>query len=184
MTTILNLYGGPGTGKSTSAAYLFYLLKKAGLNAEMVREYVKKWAWEGRKPQPTDQSYFFAKQARDENILLGKVSHIVTDSPVLLGVHYAREFAPAVITEGVEAMVKAHYAYAKQQGHTHVHVFLKRTKPFNPQGRYQSEDEAKAMDPTIWELLHEFASKGVINEPITCGTDQHELEALMKELVS
>jgi pantothenate kinase len=43
-TTIINVYGGPGAGKSTSAAYLYYLLKVAGKNVELVREYVKDWA--------------------------------------------------------------------------------------------------------------------------------------------
>ncbi len=47
-TTIINLYGGPGAGKSTSAAYLYYLLKCQQENVELVREYVKKWAWENR----------------------------------------------------------------------------------------------------------------------------------------
>ena len=40
-TKVLNLYGGPGVGKSTGAAYIFSMLKLAGINCELVREYAK-----------------------------------------------------------------------------------------------------------------------------------------------
>jgi len=58
MTTVINLWGGPGTGKSTSAAHLFGMAKIAGVNAELVQEYVKSWAWEGRTIHSFDQLYF------------------------------------------------------------------------------------------------------------------------------
>ena len=56
-TTIINLYGGPGAGKSTSASDLFVILKERGVNAELAREYVKRWAWERRGISPYDQFY-------------------------------------------------------------------------------------------------------------------------------
>lgn len=43
---IICLYGGPGTGKSTTCAGLFYKLKIEGYNCEMNREYIKEWVWE------------------------------------------------------------------------------------------------------------------------------------------
>ena len=45
---VINLYGGPGTGKSTTAAHVFALLKQRDVNAELVREYAKDIVWEGR----------------------------------------------------------------------------------------------------------------------------------------
>jgi len=36
MTLVVNLYGGPGTGKSTTAAATFAELKMAGINCELV----------------------------------------------------------------------------------------------------------------------------------------------------
>jgi len=49
MTRVINLLGGPGVGKSTAAAKLFAKYKDEGKSVELVREYVKDWAWEGRK---------------------------------------------------------------------------------------------------------------------------------------
>ena len=40
-TIVVNLIGGPGSGKSTTAAGLFYNLKKLGINCEMALEYAK-----------------------------------------------------------------------------------------------------------------------------------------------
>jgi adenylylsulfate kinase-like enzyme len=38
---VINLFGGPGTGKSTLAAALFTDLKMKGINAELVTEFAK-----------------------------------------------------------------------------------------------------------------------------------------------
>ena len=38
---IINLYGGPGSGKSTCAAYIFSQLKMHNINAELITEQTK-----------------------------------------------------------------------------------------------------------------------------------------------
>jgi hypothetical protein len=155
-TTIINLYGGPGTGKSTSAAYLYYLLKAEGKNVELVREYVKDWAWEGRKISTYDQIYFLGKQVRRESMLYGKVDWIVTDSPVMMNLYYAQRYCTHILGEGVRAASLAFYRQAKEDGHEHVHVFLKRTKPYISEGRYQTEDEAREIDDGIKRVLKDL----------------------------
>ena len=46
---IINLFGAPGAGKSTGAAYVFSQLKAAGVNAELVTEFAKDKVWEANK---------------------------------------------------------------------------------------------------------------------------------------
>ena len=46
---IINLFGAPGAGKSTGAAYVFSQLKAAGVNAELVTEFAKDKVWERNK---------------------------------------------------------------------------------------------------------------------------------------
>jgi deoxyadenosine/deoxycytidine kinase len=152
-TTIINLYGGPGTGKSTSAAYLYYLLKIQGINAELVREYVKDWAWEGRHISVNDQIYFLGKQVRRESMLYGKVNWIITDSPVWMNAFYASHYCTEIISTGVSSLVKAYYQQVENDGHRHIHVFLNRTKPYLAEGRYQTEEEAKHIDHGVKEML-------------------------------
>ena len=44
----VNLFGGPGTGKSTTSAAVFSLLKMHGVNAELITEFAKDLTWEKR----------------------------------------------------------------------------------------------------------------------------------------
>jgi ATP:corrinoid adenosyltransferase len=45
---VINLWAGPGAGKSTTASGLFYLMKTADMQVELVTEYAKDMTWEGR----------------------------------------------------------------------------------------------------------------------------------------
>ncbi len=45
---VINLWAGPGAGKSTTAAGLFNLMKIRGYNVELVTEFAKEMVYEGR----------------------------------------------------------------------------------------------------------------------------------------
>lgn len=179
MTTIVNLYAGPGCGKSTSAAYLYYLMKSDSLNAELVREYVKEWAWEKRNITTYDQLYFLGHQIRREAILLGKADWVVTDSPSILGTFYANKYSPKLIADGVNSAISSYYAQAKAEGHKHVHVVLQRSKPYIQVGRYQTKEEAEQFDVEIADML---TNKGI--NFIESGTDDDDLKLLYNKLKS
>lgn len=146
MTKIINLYGGPGTGKSTTAALVFALLKEKGTNVELVREYVKQWAWESRQPVNYDQFYFFGKQSRAETSLFNKVDLVVTDAPVAIACMYAEKFGSPFQGNLFRQMFLVREQMCAQEGHESIHIFLKRTKPYNPAGRFQTEEQAKVID--------------------------------------
>lgn len=44
-TLVINLFGAPGSGKSSGAAYIFSQLKKLGIDCELVTEYAKDKCW-------------------------------------------------------------------------------------------------------------------------------------------
>ena len=144
MTTIINLFGGPGTGKSTLAAELFVELKRAGKSVELVREYAKDWAWQGHTINSYfDQIYILGKQLRREVILYNKVDYIITDSPIHLGGFYSGKYIPE---RSLTPVVKNILA---EQTTIHIrsyNFFLKRFKKYDPAGRYQNEEEAKAIE--------------------------------------
>lgn len=179
MTKVLNFYGGPGTGKSTSAAFAFYALKQAGHNSELVSEYVKGWAWENRKPNAYDQLYFLGKQIRKESMLYSKVDYIVTDSPILINAYYSAAYTHPLIAAGVEQSIRGYYTKAAEDGHEHHHVFLRRTKPYNQSGRFQNEEEAKGIDVALERLLNNWQLK--VEE---CGTDEFSLRQLIATIVA
>lgn len=150
MTTVINLLGGPGTGKSTTAAALFAEMKMRGLHVEHVQEYVKIWAWEGRPVDDFDQLYIFAKQARKERQLYGKVDFIVTDSPVFLSGFYEEKYAGNTV---VKQCLPEYLRALRANGVSHMNFVLDRKKPYDTRGRYQSEDEAREVDDEIQQWL-------------------------------
>lgn len=148
---IIYLYGGPGTGKSTTAAGLFRIAKQNDINAELVREYIKDWVWEGRNLVPGDGTYIATNQTRLERILFERVNLIVSDSPPLIAAYYALNNPLAY--KAVMAITEEHNALVQKAGFTVNHIFLERTKVFNPAGRWHNEQEAKQIDSEMRRML-------------------------------
>ena len=82
---IVNLFGGPGTGKSTTAAGVFAKLKMQNINCELVQEFAKHVVWRGNFTTLNNQLYIFAKQHDRLFHLKDKVDIIITDSPTIMG---------------------------------------------------------------------------------------------------
>lgn len=153
MQKVLNLYGGPGTGKSTVAAGVFYTLKmKYGINCEYVQEYAKDKAWEFSgvdKPPKVmlAQEYIFANQMFRMRRLIGEVDLIISDSPIVIGLAYMKDDFELPSLRNVVS--EAYDMFDNQD------VFLIRNKPYNPKGRFQTEDQAKALDSTVMKILND-----------------------------
>lgn len=158
MKKIVCLWGGPGTGKSTTCAGLFHKFKNLGLNVEMNREYVKDWVWEEREILPGDQVYITAKQARKEVLYMRKgLDVIVTDSPLALTTFYGNIYDKYEKEGGAcRAIVKQHHLICQDLGYKVDHFYLARTKPYNPSGRLQDEIRAKELDVEIEDFLDTY----------------------------
>jgi len=140
---VVNLYGGPGTGKSTTAAHLFALLKIDDLlRVELCREYAKGVVYEDRLYLLEDQLYIFAKQNRKMARLNGKVDFIITDSPLLMSYHYS----------GYDPFYKD-LVLRYLPNFDNVHIFLDRVKPYRKLGRIQTKKEAIKMDEQMKGML-------------------------------
>ncbi len=145
MTKIVNLYGGPGTGKSTMMARLFTMAKAAGINCEMSHEFAKGKVWEGSLDVLDDQIYIFGKQVHSLHRLIGKVDVVFTDAPLLMSCVYGTNESPEF-----HALVKTVHA----RYHS-LNIFLTRQKEYNPSGRVQSEKRAREYDDIILNMLRE-----------------------------
>lgn len=153
-TVVINLYAGSGAGKSTLAAEIFVDLKKQGKNVELVTEWVKAWAWEGRSPVGLENSlYIFAKQLRRESILYGKVDYIVTDCPLGLCAAYEIFYEGDTRTV-IRDLFRAVRAQQTLEGKVkHLDFQLMRQHPFKAEGRYETEDGARRVDNIIRNLI-------------------------------
>ena|SRR6266481_8389528 len=149
-TVVINLLGGSGLGKSTTAALIFGDLKLKGKDTELVREFVKEWAWQGKPVGPFGQGTLYGHQIERESALYGKVDYVVTDSPLLLCPIYQLHYSGH---DSIKSQVLIDMATALAMGVVHLNFLLTRKKPFNPKGRYETEDQAKVIDGKIQSFL-------------------------------
>lgn len=180
---IICLYGGPGTGKSTTAALLYGKLKQMNYNCEMNREYIKEWCWENRSVLAGDQTYFFAKMSRKERIYIKEgLDFIITDSPLILCQFYGNKYDEFEQKYHVcEFMLQQHSKYIKDQGYQVEHYFLNRIKEYNPAGRYQNEEEAIKFDNEIKDMLdkHNISYKEIDTDDVTIDSILEDLEDII-----
>ncbi len=146
-TVIVNLFGGPGISKSTTAAGLFYLLKTHNVECELTNEFAKEKTWEKNKSALEDQFYITANQHYKQSILNGQVDVIVTDSPILLGLFYYHE-ENEVIRNAYNVFVLETF---KRQNN--LNVLLKRKTKFVQNGRNHNEMECIELDAKIKKFL-------------------------------
>jgi hypothetical protein len=134
---VVNLFGAPGAGKSTGAAYIFSQLKMKGINVELVTEFAKDKVWEDNKEVFKNQAYIFGKQSFKMSRCKDKVDVLITDSPLFLSALYN---ADEVLGEDFNKVVLNVF-----NSYDNINFFIKRNKPYNPVGRNQTEAESDAL---------------------------------------
>jgi len=142
-TLTVNLFGGPGAAKSTTAAQIFAELKWSKIKCELITEYVKSLVFEQNFYKMKDQLYIFAKQHRKHVILNGKVDVVITDSPLPLGVYYDKNN-----TEYLKEIVMSHF-----NKFNNINILLKRNSDYDTTGRQQTLEEAILVDIEVEQLL-------------------------------
>ena len=143
---VVNLFGGPGSGKSTTCAGVFSKLKLAGVNCEMALEYVKDKIWENSLNVLDDQIYVFGKQFHRLNCLKDKADVIITDSPILLSIIYNKEMSNYLDDLIVEQFRKFN----------NLNYYLVRDESFNQTGRIHNLEESVEKDNQIKIMLNEY----------------------------
>lgn len=143
---VINFWGGPCAGKSTTAAGVFYKSKILGYKCEIVSEYAKQMTYEDRKNILQDQVYILAKQNRKLEMLRDKVDFAITDSPLPLGILYQPENYYEHYTPLVMEIFNSY---------DNINILLTSTKGLGYQshGRNQTEEEARELQNTLIDFL-------------------------------
>lgn len=130
---VINLWGAPSSGKSTTAAGLFFLMKINKKRVELVTEFAKDLVWEGQEKVFGEQVYILGEQNHRLERLDGQVDFVITDSPLMLPVFYM----PKGYLESFPKL-----AHEQFQRYDNLNYLLHRTAEFEPIGRRHTENQA------------------------------------------
>ncbi len=142
-TLVINLIGGPCSGKSTIAAELFARLKKMGIKTELVPEYVKDRIYEENQTITKHQIAIFGMEHYNISNKIGKVDVIVHDGSFINNILYKseenKEFDNLIVSE-----------YHK---FNNLDFFVKRGNiEFEDYGRIHNYEQSLKLDEQIKEL--------------------------------
>ena len=168
---VINLFGAPGSGKSTGAAYIFSQLKMHNINCELVTEFAKDKTWENNKKVFNDQFYIFGKQHFKMSRLESEVDVVITDAPLWNSIVYN------TLTGTKKEMFNEIVMYEFNK-YKNLNYFIDRVKPYNPKGRSQSENEAKTLANNILEFLVDYEVSFVMRSGNKEGYDSIVSETL------
>lgn len=153
-TLVINMLAGPGAGKTACAWEVASELKKQSFVTEYVSEYAKELVWDGNMAlldgSRKSQLHLLEVQENRLRRLVGKVDFIVTDSPILLNTLY--------LTEGTAAEKRAYMdaVFQRFSQYNNFCVFVERGRSFEQEGRIHSEQQSRALDRQITELLQHY----------------------------
>jgi deoxyadenosine/deoxycytidine kinase len=156
MSKIINIFGGPGIGKSSIAAGITYKLKKNHISCDQPYEFPKLLAWDDNHSAIQDQLYVLANQHRGIVKSYGKVDYIVLDSPILLSLTYRNyykgtEYPSSLYGESFDKMVLDTF-----NQYDNINIVLDRADGVhNNDERYQNLEESKELDIVIENSLIE-----------------------------
>ena len=150
---IINLVGGPGTGKSLYSSYLFTMLKINGKNVEFTQEYAKDLVWRKKYEILRNQHIVSYHQYQALKGASKYVEAAITDGSLIHSYYYNRH--SDVNYSNVDLTEERIQEYYKK--FDNIVILLKRNPkyPYQQEGRYQTEEEAKEIDDRMKDILKE-----------------------------
>lgn len=147
---VVNLFAGPGVGKSTTGAVLYGMLSMAGYTVELIPEFAKVLTWQKHTMALKDQLYLFAKQDHRLEVLRDQpLDYAIMDGPLpnaalYVQGDYFQHFEPLVME------VFASY--------DNVNFFLERnrSRKYQTTGRNETSEQAEEICRRTLELLDRY----------------------------
>lgn len=169
----VNIFGAQGSGKSTTAAYVFSRLKMLGYSCELVTEVAKDLVWDGNRVGIETQLYVSGSQLYRLARLDGKVDIVVTDAPLLLqAVYYDINKCPNVKEfQDIE--------YESFMKYINLNYVLPCPKSFEDIGRVGYSDPNEKIHNMMIQLLNNY------NVDYKCIVDRDlsTLELIVKDVM-
>lgn len=146
---VINLFGGPGAGKSTTAAGLFFIMKSDNEfvdSVELVTEFAKDLTYAERykELEGNNQLYITSKQHNKLHRLRDQVDYVITDSPIIQSLMYT----PKDYFSSFGPFLRELF-----DSFDNINIFIKRVKQYKTYGRSQTEEESDTIGSRILSFL-------------------------------
>lgn len=154
---VINLFAGPGTGKSVTSSVLYGLLSLAGFNVQYVPEFAKFATYAKNNAALSDQIYMFGKQENRLHVLKdAELDFAIMDGPLPLALLYTADD----YYSHYEPLVMQVFA-----SYENINYFLERSPaiPYQQNGRVQTLEEASELCERTRSILlrHDVAYTSV-----------------------
>lgn len=174
---VINIWGAPSSGKSTTAAGLFFLMKINKMKVELVHEFAKELVLERRENVFGDQNFIFAEQCRrirrleDHNF-----DFAITDSPAPL---------PAFYDENMGNAFFKPFVMEEFRKDNNINYLLRRKHAFEAIGRRHNEEQSLAIDLNLRKFMdnNQIEYTEVEANPLTPETILSDIRRRMPQIV-
>lgn len=142
----INIFGAPGSGKSTFRSKLFYDMKMQGYKVEEVTEYAKDLTYSNDTTKLMDSVLILGQQHHKHKVLNNQVDYILTDSPFIMGCMYIQddcEFRQEIINLSLKM----------NQQYCSINIFLERQHSYKEEGRNENEAQSDKISQNIKSFL-------------------------------
>lgn len=148
-TLIIDIYGGPGSGKSSTAKMLSGLISSLGYTSETPEEYPKYLIHKGDLKSLDNQIGIFREHKSRIDDLLGKYDFIISDSPTLMQNIYIKEKYGKEYKHLRKLVKNEHQKHNDKR----ISFFLNRKHNFKEIGRVQNEEQSLEKSKQIKKYL-------------------------------
>ena len=178
---LIEFFGGPASGKSTTSLALTSLLKVyldqysgSTMRVEYVSEAAKGLVWETGALMLGNQARLFGEQFRRLERLRGKVDIIVSDSPLWLCEFYGRRdlYPPAAWAD----VIRAHYANFEV-----LPILVNRVGRFETSGRVHDEASSTEAHAAIAAIARREYGGSLSEKDADVGTPFRVIARLAKD---
>lgn len=149
---LFNIWGAPGSGKSTAAAALFVAFKKAHRHVELVGEQAREHMYSQSTCQLEDNQFMVSalQFERVKRLERFGVEVAIAECPFQQGSLYDEHL---VYHDELKALLKKCAEYYSLNGHGTYNIFVRRAFEYRAGERRETEEQAAAFIPKICDIL-------------------------------
>lgn len=145
---VVNLFSGPGAGKSTAAAYIFARLKSKHIDTELVGEVAKELIYLGNEVQLVNQPKILGCQyGKLVDLKRNKIQVAISDAPLAMQLVYCQDKPYYKEIEAFSRVLNSEF--------DNINIFIRRCNPYQTYGRVHSEAEALVLDKKIKDFMRD-----------------------------